>query len=329
MEQYAGEWVSTYKAGIATKSYNTYVRHLRALCNECGAKKLKDVVASDIQRVYNTRIGMSKSENSKLRLAVNGMFEAAVTDRLISFNPCAKVTMSPRKAGTHRAIEPFERALIEQMAQTDHRLAAGAMVMLYAGLRRGEACAINIDRDIDFTAETITVNEAVRFEKNRPIVCDPKTEAGMRTIPLAAPLVALLKDKHGLLISAPNGAHISETGFKGLWRSFLGNAGVLHNGGRRKRWVGKTKEDKAVIDQGGKVAPWAPVSIQPHDLRHSFCTMLYDLDVDLKTAMLWMGHADQAMTLRIYTHLSAKRENSSTKKFRKGFGSQNGSQPPK
>lgn len=60
--------------------------------------------------------------------------------------------------------------------------------------------------------------------------------------------------------------------------------------------------------------------------------MLYDAGVDLKTAMLWMGHADQSMTMQIYTHLTETRRKEAENTLRNAekslFGSQNGSQNP-
>ena len=44
--------------------------------------------------------------------------------------------------------------------------------------------------------------------------------------------------------------------------------------------------------------------------------MLYDAGVDIKSAMLWMGHADQQTTMRIYTHLSDTRRAEAEKALR-------------
>lgn len=42
--------------------------------------------------------------------------------------------------------------------------------------------------------------------------------------------------------------------------------------------------------------------------------MLFDADIDIKTAQKWLGHADIKTTLDIYTHLSETRlENSKEK----------------
>jgi integrase len=81
----------------------------------------------------------------------------------------------------HREIDPWERELI---FQSDHRFKPAVLTMLYAGLRRGEVLALNIDHDIDFTKKTITVHTAVRYDSNRPILSSPKTEAGSLTLSL-------------------------------------------------------------------------------------------------------------------------------------------------
>ena len=50
-----------------------------------------------------------------------------------------------------------------------------------------------------------------------------------------------------------------------------------------------------------------PVSIRPHDLRHTYCTMLRDAGVDMHQAMIWLGHADEKMILQIYDHVTDRR----------------------
>lgn len=50
---------------------------------------------------------------------------------------------------------------------------------------------------------------------------------------------------------------------------------------------------------------------QPHDLRHTFATALYDAGVDVKSAQYYLGHADIRVTMDLYTHLSEEREKKS------------------
>lgn len=43
-------------------------------------------------------------------------------------------------------------------------------------------------------------------------------------------------------------------------------------------------------------------------LRHTYATMLFDANVDVKSAQKFLGHADIEITLSIYTHLSKYKE---------------------
>ena len=48
--------------------------------------------------------------------------------------------------------------------------------------------------------------------------------------------------------------------------------------------------------------------ITAHMLRHTYATMLFDADVDVKSAQKFLGHADIEVTLKIYTHLTKFKE---------------------
>ena len=44
----------------------------------------------------------------------------------------------------------------------------------------------------------------------------------------------------------------------------------------------------------------------PHELRHTFCTIMFEAEIDALTAKEQMGHSDIQTTLSIYTHLSSQ-----------------------
>ena len=309
---YSLRWVSTYKAHLTDGPYNTHVRILNRFCDHdgIGARRMQDIDTIDVQSFYNTAEGKSYSYICDMRDTIKGLFRFALADRVIQYDPTLKAKPPKGKKGTHRAISLLERELISKL---DHRMRPAAMVMLYAGLRRGEAMALDIDRDVDFDAKTITVRQAVRFpDQHHPMLVDPKTEAGARTLPLLDVLADELRGKHGLLITDVSGQLMSEQAWSRAWQSYIVKLSALHNG-HAKRWHGRTKEHKAIIAAGGSLPEWEDITIRPHDLRHSYCTMLYDSGVDLKTAQLWMGHADTDVTMKIYTHLSEERLNKATK----------------
>ena len=309
---YGAKWVEAYKSHLTNGPYNTHVRMLNRFMDAIGDKFMQDVMPSDISRFYQLFAGKSSSTIHSARDTIKGVFKAAYADGIIKKDPTAAVEPPKGTKGTHREISREERQYIHA---TQHRMRPAVMVMLYAGLRRGEAMALNIDRDVDFANMSITVREAVRFDDHgHPMIVRPKTQAGIRTVPMLEGLAKELQGMHGLLCPSADGAYMTESAWERAWDSYLYALGETKNGCSR-RWA---------------KGPWEPVTIRAHDLRHSFCTMLYDSGVDLKTAMLWMGHADQTMTMQIYTHLTDTRrkeaENALRNAQKTAFGVQNGGQ---
>lgn len=306
--EYGNKWLPIHKAGVSEKVYDDYAGQLTKLYKCIGDQKLRDIRPSDIKGAYNQFLGMSQSTIRRARLIWVAMFDSAVADGLIRTNPAKDRTAQPHKgtSGTHRAITQEERQLI---LDTDHTLRPLVCLMLYAGLRRGEALAINVDEDIDFEAGTVTVRKAIRFDGNAPVVADPKSEAGRRTVPLLPILAEILRGRHGLVFGTEEEIegkkvwkYATEQKFGRAWESYINTLEREANGGLWRRWYGKTREHKAILAAGGQLPPYKAVTIRPHDLRHSYCTMLRDAGVDMHVAMEWMGHADEKMILRIYDH---------------------------
>ena len=56
-------------------------------------------------------------------------------------------------------------------------------------------------------------------------------------------------------------------------------------------------------------------SFDMHQLRHTFCTLLYKSGVDMKTAQEILEHSDISITLKIYTHLDQELKSVSIEKL--------------
>ena len=74
------------------------------------------------------------------------------------------------------------------------------MLMLYGGLRRGEALAFDIDRDVDFDKNLIHVRQAIAYNDNQPTEKGPKSKAGVRDVYLFEPLKKALRGQSGLVL---------------------------------------------------------------------------------------------------------------------------------
>lgn len=341
VRQYASKWLPLHKKGVSEKTYNDYAKQIDALIECIGDLPISKVSVDDAKSVYTSHYAAySESTVKRAKMLFVDLFDTALENDLCRKNPFRSKKAQPDKAegGSHRAITQEERKLI---LETEHPFRSAVMVMLYAGLRRGEALALNIDEDVDAGACLIHVRHAVRFENNQPILTAPKTEAGEREVALFSILKNELKEKKGLLASSKKGTLMSESAFTSAWHSYIHTVECRINGVNQKRWYGRTREHKKRIEQAAELRkrgmeeeakkidlpPWQHFTVRPHDLRHSYCTMLRDAGVDMKQAMIWMGHADEKMILQIYDHPSEDRYEKSTRQVENMLiGSQNGSQ---
>lgn len=305
---YAIQWIETYKDSCTDRTYNAYVGIVNRAIDVIGDRRMKDITKMDIQKLLNSLKGYSTSAVKKHRMTLNSIFSSAVQDRVILANPCYGTKLPDSTSGTHRAITDEERELIHQSVG-HHDMALAAMVMLYAGLRRGEVLALDYT-DIDLEDGFINVSKGIVFDGNQPILTTPKTDAGIRSVPIIEPLKSAFEGMGGRVLCNESGGIMSQIAFKRKWESYISYLETLLNG-CQKRWYGRTREHKAIVAAGGTLPPWRECTIRPHDLRHSYVTMLYDAGVDIKTAMKWVGHADQQMIMRIYAHLTEQRERAS------------------
>lgn len=312
--QYASQWVPTYKTKCSDRTYNACAANVNKAILQIGEYRMREITKTDIQKLFNSQSGMSASSIKKFCGTINSIFETAVQDGVILHNPCYSVERPDGTEGTHRAITKEERELIHASVGK-HDMAAAAMVMLYAGLRRGEVVALHRD-DIDLEEKRINVYEAVSFLRNQPKKKPPKTKSGIRSVPVFSPLEAPLKDVNGYILKRRTGEVMSQIAFKRKWESYKCFMERKLNG-CTKRWYGQKREHKKILAEGGKLPEWKEFTVRPHDLRHSYATMLYDADVDMKTAIRWMGHKDEKMIMKIYAHLTEEREKRAEKQVAK------------
>ena len=313
--QYAAKWLPIHRHGASNAAYNQYAQMLEKFCDHVGnEKRMRDVSKSDIIDYYNSISERSKSYITKAAALIRAMFLDAVEDGIIVKSPCRSAKRPEGSSGTHRPLENWEREIVHKLAEEGHSFGLAAMLMLYAGLRRGEVLALDIDRDVDFDEGLIYVREAVSFSEGIDgRVKAPKTDAGVRTIPLLHQLRAALEGKHGKAF-APAGGKTSLSAFQRAWESYISKAEELANGGRNRRWYGKTKKDREYLRTHDAMPEWKHFSVRTHDFRHSYCTMICDAGVDIKTAMRWMGQSDATMIQKIYDHVTKQRERKAAQK---------------
>ena len=160
---------------------------------------------------------------------------------------------------------------------TDCTFGLLAYFLMYTGLRKGELLALQW-KDIDFEKKEIYITKSVCHHNNVPHIKTPKTDSGNRTIML----LDCLSDKLKELKEQTPTNYI-----------FSGSDTPLTNSQFQCRWEKYQKE--------------SGLKITAHQLRHTFATILFEANIDVKDAQNIMGHSDISVTQNIYTHIRKKR----------------------
>ena len=324
LKEWAKEWESIYlKGGAKHKEVTESI--LAVFLKFMGPSTKIDTVQPRQMQAYAKSIAdHSKSYCDKARRTLDSFFKTAVDNGFCSSNPSEGVVWDYVRNGTHKALEPILRTLV-----TDnwfiHNAGTWAMLMLYAGLRPSEALALRYEHVYD---GFIHVIDGSGFEGNTLVIHEgkTKTESGQRTIPIVPPLQQMFDVLHaqgkteGLICRNAKGGDVTKAAYRSNWEYYWDMLEQIHNG-REPKGAGR-RTDRYPPDW--KYLP----KVDKYDLRHTFCTTLFEADVDVKTAQYLMGHASLDMTLKIYTHLSEQKKERSYDKLLEHFstGSQNGSQ---
>ncbi|MGN0557772.1 MAG: tyrosine-type recombinase/integrase [Acutalibacteraceae bacterium] len=313
-KEVAEEWFFVSKS-LVSYGYRVSIRnHLDKIYSFIGEKDILQIKPIDIDTIIislavknpHTQTPTAKNTLKAVLQTINAIFEHALKNEYITKNP-ARFTKIPSKAPSsqRRALTPFEQALI---VTVPHRAQTAAMIMLFAGLRRGEVIALKWS-DIDFEHSAILVNKsAQKCAPNQFIIKDGTKNGKSRKVSMPSILCEYLKDQVSLAESCYicpdiNGRLMTPSAWRKLWSSYLIE---LNHSLRLDLSRSKYNPHGVQIRLD---------NITAHMLRHTYATMLYSAGVDVKTAAKLLGHSNIETTLKIYTHLSREQETVSLEKF--------------
>lgn len=302
----AENWITFFKPLISEKMRLRYKGiidgHLKPLLE----MKVKDLRPMHLQRIINemAKSGYAQKSMQMVKQTASQVLDHAMQNDLVYRNVFEKLKVPHVESIPREPITEEQRDLILRTWK-GHRMGVPALIMLYCGLRRGELLAL-LWSDIDLDNRTLSVTKAADMPTNATTIKKPKTRAGIRTVPIPNAILPALqwaKNETKSLYVCPNmttGGIMSAQAYGQAWRSYMHYLNIQAGG-----------KDRSRINP--KIVAMEPFTA--HQLRHSYATMLYDADVDVKTAQKLLGHADFGVTMKIYTHLSAEKETAGIEKL--------------
>lgn len=306
---WSDRWIELKKMDVSAKRWSSY-EYRRHYLDELASYPICKVKSAQIQSIIvglatnpteATGKPLARQTLINLKNIACQIFRLAIDNRVMDYNPADGVKV-PKE--TEREVrQPISEEQQRWIRETPHRAQIAAMIMLYAGLRRGELMALTW-QDIDLNAHSITICKSVEFSGNTgSTVNATKSKSGMRTVYIPDVLVDYLKElpKTTFLVSCQlDGRTHSETSWRRMWNSYMTTLNKKYaDFGKARKIIEEGQRGKP----GPKKLPMLIPTFTPHQLRHTYITMLYLAGVDVLTAKEQAGHADISTTLGIYTHL--------------------------
>ena len=303
-------------------TYDHYVR------DTFGLKRIAEIKYSDVLQFYYHLLnqqGISLGTLDSVHCLLHPTFQLAVRDEIIRKNPTDGVMKEiSRESGKNRGVRHAltieqQRCFMEYIANHPIYYHWWPMftILLGTGCRIGEALGLRW-QDIDFENRVISINHSlVYYPVNGSNKCVlrvslPKTDAGIRTIPM----LDIVKDAFEMLYEEQKENGFNETEIDGMTGFiFCNRFGSVPNpqtvNHTIKRIANNYNADEVVRAKKEHRDPIILPNFSCHHLRHTFCTRLCENETNLKVIQSIMGHKNIETTLDIYAEATEKKKQES------------------
>ena len=298
-------WLSDY---VAVNRKPSTVENYTSITNihlipELGRVRIDKITKNEVQRMIGRKI-KAKLAARTVRLihhVLRCSLNVAMSRKMIAANP-AKGAILPRIEEVEmETISPAEVNHLQRADLFDAELLFPCfLLMMFTGLRRGEALALRWS-DVDLDHCTLVVKRELVKIKGGTIFQSPKTKHSNRLIPFNETLKSILishKERQDELIKK----------IKGYKRQDLIFA----------RETGNHYYPDSLRKILHRILKKAGVGIvRVHDLRHTCATILMLAGVHPKVVQEILGHSNISVTLGTYSHTMPSMKKSAVDSFSK------------
>ena len=306
--------------------YDRYVRET------LGSKSITSFRYSDIRTFYNSLLrehGFRPNTMETIHSFLHPVFTLAIRDNLIRTNPSDGVLADIKKGNQwerpkkHALTEAQQTAFMKFVGNSVRYRQWGPLftVMLGTGCRVGEVIGLRWE-DCDFAEETISINHSLLYRQKEPggacefMVSTPKTETGIRVIPMATEVKRALEQERQFQTEVCP-ANIIIDGYSNfIFTSQTGGVLSPHTVNRaieRIRTAYNSQETELANQEQRE--PQLLPHFSAHTLRHTFCARFCEHETNLKVIQEIMGHASITTTMDVYNHVTLEQKIASFKRL--------------
>ncbi|MDR3319168.1 MAG: site-specific integrase [Clostridiales bacterium] len=288
ISRYLERWLETaIRGNVQPTTYGIYRGHInKHIVPVIGELLLSELRKEQLQRFAADMLTGGLLSGGSVR-AIMKMLRAALEEAVswgyIGRNPCAGLKLPKEERSEASAFTRNEQERLEAaIANSDDDRDIGVLLMLYTGLRLGEAVGLKWEY-IDFDKKQLRIVSCIKRIPNldktysKTIIKEvrPKTTNSKRAVFIPDFLFALLAEKRGksnsaYVLSMPDGRFIEPRTMQFIYKRLLEKAGVPYR--------------------------------KLHSTRHSYAVRALEEGISVKTVSENLGHATAAVTLTFYAH---------------------------
>ena len=268
---------------------------------EFGAQRIDRVKLSDAKEwliKLQEKDGRSYSSIHTIRGVLRPAFQMAVEDDLLRKNPFQfeLVSVIVNDSVTRDAISHDEKRKFLEFVKNDRHFRKyydGIYILFYTGMRISEFVGLTV-KDIDLKEKTINIDHQLqRTSQMKYIIEPPKTEAGIRIIPMQKEVCEcfkrIIQNRRKPKVEPMVGGKV---GFLYLDKNEMPMV-ALH-------WE---KYFQHIVEKYNKIYKVQMPKVTPHVCRHTYCSHCASSGMNPKHLQYLMGHSDISVTLNTYTHV--------------------------
>lgn len=288
--EYLASWLAATANTVRPSTVKQYRVAMQRACAAFGGLPLGRLTAETIEAFYADLLanGLAPATVRLQHAVLSKALKQAVQRRYIASNPCTYVT--PPRVPTPE-LNVWDQAQAQAFLRDSARdaLAPLWLLLLATGMRRGEALALRW-RDVDMERGVVSISRTLaRGAQRNWEIREPKSDAGRRAVPVSPSVVAALR------------AHQERQDAR---RELIG-AGWPVDGFVFDRGDCVLLDPDRVSYRFRRIVNALGLPpIRLHDLRHTSATLMLAGGVHPKVAQERLGHANIAMTMDRYSHVS-------------------------
>jgi len=289
--QWLERWLGQVRGETAPQTHLRYESICRVhIAPALGEFLLTRLGVSDVQSFYSALAGTDLSARSRknIALVLTNALNRAVEQRLIATSPAQSLKKRlPRVEQTEmRVLDQAQSRQLLAFARSDI-LYPAILIALATGARRGEILALSWAR-VDFDRSSILISESAE-QIGSSIRMKPPKSGTFRTVIVGGAVLEELRRLKVEQAEALLALGIRQTGSTLVC---CRPDGAMLTPGQLSDNFRKTLIRKTGLPR-----------VRFHDLRHSHASQLLAAGVNIKVVAERLGHADPAITLRVYSHL--------------------------